>query len=57
VGEGVWTLFGEVVRRFGAKPALVEWDTDLPAVDVLLAEADRARDCLNAQEGADARAA
>ena len=57
VGEGVWTLFGEVVRRFGAKPALVEWDTDLPAVDVLLTEADRARECLNAQEGADARAA
>ncbi|MBM3651142.1 MAG: DUF692 domain-containing protein [Alphaproteobacteria bacterium] len=42
VGEGVWALFGEVVQRFGARPTLIEWDTDLPALDVLLDEAARA---------------
>ncbi len=57
VSEGVWKLFGEVVGRFGPKPALVEWDTDLPDVNVLLAEADRARAFLDAEGGADARAA
>jgi uncharacterized protein (UPF0276 family) len=57
VSESVWSLFGEAVRRLGPKPALVEWDTDLPALDVLLAEAGRARAVLEAGNGADARAA
>jgi hypothetical protein len=30
------------LRRFGVLPTLVEWDTDLPALDVLLGEADHA---------------
>lgn len=42
VSEGVWTLFAEVVGRFGHRPTLVEWDTDLPALPVLLEEAARA---------------
>jgi uncharacterized protein len=42
VSEGVWTLFADVVKRFGARPTLVEWDTDLPALSVLLDEAARA---------------
>ncbi len=29
--------------RFGAQPTLIEWDTDIPALDVLLDEAQRAR--------------
>lgn len=55
VGEGVWSLFGEIVRRHGPRPTLVEWDTDLPALDVLLDEARRAGQVLGV--GADARAA
>lgn len=55
VAEGVWSLFGEIVRRHGPRPTLVEWDTDLPALDVLLDEARRARRVLGM--GADARAA
>jgi len=35
----VWALFEEACRRFGPKPTLIEWDTDLPALDVLLDEA------------------
>ena len=42
VGDAVWTLFDEVVRRFGPRPTLIEWDTDIPALSVLLDEASRA---------------
>jgi len=55
VGEGVWALFDEIVRRYGPRPTLVEWDTDLPALPVLLDEARRAGRALGIV--ADARAA
>lgn len=35
----VWRVYAHAVRRFGPRPTLVEWDTDLPALDVLLHEA------------------
>ena len=35
----VWTLYSHTINRFGPVPTLIEWDTDLPALDVLLAEA------------------
>jgi uncharacterized protein (UPF0276 family) len=57
VSEGVWNLFEKVVGRFGPKPTLVEWDTDIPELNVLLGEAERARAFLQAKDGADARAA
>ncbi len=57
VGEGVWSLFGEIVRRFGPRPTLVEWDTDLPALDVLLDEARQAGRALAAEAESNARAA
>lgn len=56
VSEAVLGLFGEIVRRYGKRPALVEWDTDIPALDVLLDEARRAERVLLAGR-ADARAA
>lgn len=43
VAPEVWTLYQAAVARFGAVPTLVEWDTDIPALEVLLAEADKAR--------------
>ncbi|HEY4065630.1 MAG TPA: DUF692 domain-containing protein [Burkholderiaceae bacterium] len=43
VCDEVWALHAEACRRFGSKPTLIEWDTDLPALDVLLDEAARAR--------------
>jgi uncharacterized protein len=38
----VWQVYRHAIERLGAKPTLVEWDTDLPAFDVLLAEAREA---------------
>jgi uncharacterized protein (UPF0276 family) len=42
----VWPLYKSVVARFGPRPTLIEWDTDLPALEVLLAEARKAQDIL-----------
>src|ERR1700738_3945850 len=42
VSDGVWALFAEVVKRFGARPTLIEWDTDIPPLGVLLDEAAQA---------------
>ena len=38
----VWALCEHALRRCGPLPVLVEWDTDLPPLDVLLDEAARA---------------
>ena len=38
----VWQAYRHAVARFGAVPTLIEWDTDIPALDVLLGEAARA---------------
>lgn len=35
----VWRLFETALRRLGPVPTLIEWDTDVPALDVLVAEA------------------
>jgi uncharacterized protein (UPF0276 family) len=43
VSEEVWLLYEEAIRRMGRRPTLIEWDTDIPALDVLLDEAARAR--------------
>lgn len=42
VAEPVWALLRETVRRIGDRPTLIEWDTDVPALDTLLDEAARA---------------
>lgn len=43
VSEEVWMLYAEACKRLGPKPTLIEWDTDLPSLDVLLDEAATAR--------------
>lgn len=43
VCDPVWSLYAEACRRFGARPTLIEWDTDLPALDVLLSQAAQAQ--------------
>lgn len=43
VCDAVWGLYRHAMGRFGAVPTLIEWDTDVPALDVLLDEASRAR--------------
>lgn len=43
VRDEVWQVYAHARQRFGAVPTLIEWDTDVPELDVLLAEAERAR--------------
>jgi uncharacterized protein (UPF0276 family) len=42
VCDEVWTLYQAALQRIGPVPTLIEWDTDIPALPVLLAEAERA---------------
>jgi uncharacterized protein (UPF0276 family) len=42
VGDAVWQLYQTTVQRFGCRPTLIEWDADLPAWPVLVAEAAKA---------------
>ncbi len=39
VAPAVWALYAEALARFGPVPTLVEWDTDVPPLEVLLGEA------------------
>lgn len=39
----VWEIYRHAQQRFGGVPALVEWDTGIPPLAVLLEEADCAR--------------
>ena len=41
IGE-VWSLYEEALRRFGPVPTLIEWDQNVPALDVLVDEAHHA---------------
>jgi uncharacterized protein (UPF0276 family) len=42
VSPVVWALYERALDRFGALPTLVEWDTNVPPLEVLLDEARRA---------------
>ena len=50
VRPAVWQAYRHAIARFGALPSLIEWDTDVPALEVLLDQAAQARchgaDCL-----------
>jgi len=48
VCDAVWNLYRAALRRFGDVPTLIEWDTDIPALEVLAAEAAKA-DALRAE--------
>lgn len=43
VPDPVWSLYAHALACFGPIPTLIEWDTDVPALSVLLEEAERAR--------------
>lgn len=42
VAEAVWVLYEQTIRRFPHALTLIEWDSNLPALSVLLAEAAEA---------------
>jgi uncharacterized protein len=48
VAEPVWNLHAAALQRFGPVPALIEWDTKLPALEILLDEARQAQDLADA---------
>ena len=55
VAEPVWDLYGRALARFGPVPTLVEWDTNLPELTVLLDEAARAERFLRGAQGRERR--
>jgi uncharacterized protein (UPF0276 family) len=46
VVDDVWSLFAYALRCLGPRPTLIEWDTDVPPLGVLVAEADKANSLL-----------
>lgn len=48
VPETVWSLFEQTLALTGPRPTLIEWDTDVPSLDVLMTEARRADALLEA---------
>jgi len=55
VADPVWTLYERAIARIGRVPTLIEWDTEVPALEVLVDEAARARrrfDCAAVRDAA-----
>lgn len=50
VAPPVWGLYAEALERFGPCPTLIEWDSDLPPLSVLVEEAARAQRLLEAHD-------
>jgi uncharacterized protein (UPF0276 family) len=48
VAKPVWNLHVAALQRFGPVPALIEWDTNLPTLEILLDEARHAQELANA---------
>lgn len=47
----VWDLYAFAIARFGPLPTLIEWDTNIPELSVLAAEAARADELLETTRG------
>jgi len=54
VAEPVWELYTAALRRFGPVPTLIEWDTNLPTLEVLLDDAHQAEELADARRYVDA---
>lgn len=48
VADAVWRLYESALQLFGPVPTLVEWDNNVPTLDVLLNEAQTAADLMEA---------
>ena len=46
VHPDVWALYEWVIERLGPRPTLIEWDTQLPTLDVLVRQAEQAETIL-----------
>jgi uncharacterized protein len=47
ISVGVWDLYASVLRQFGPRPTMIEWDSDIPSLEVLLGEAARAQNIID----------
>ncbi len=47
----VWELYEYVLQQIGPRPTLIEWDADIPALSVLMAEAAKAQQRMEATHG------
>ena len=52
VTDDVWALYVRILERYGYRPTLVEWDTNIPPLEILVAESLRARDLSRCAVGA-----
>lgn len=52
VCEDVWRIYRHAQMRLGPVPSLIEWDTDIPPLAVLLQEAEQARTWAGVAHGA-----
>ncbi len=43
VAPEVWALYGQALQLYGPKPTLIEWDTAIPPLEVLMEEAAHAQ--------------
>jgi uncharacterized protein (UPF0276 family) len=50
VAPEVWSLYDAAIERFGTVPTLIEWDTDIPAFEVLEGEAATAQRIMASHE-------
>ena len=50
VAPAVWRLYQAALTHFGPVPTLIEWDTNIPPLAVLLKEAHMAHEMLEARE-------
>jgi uncharacterized protein len=56
VAPAVWDLYAAALDRFGRVPTLIEWDTRIPPLDVLLAQARGAQGILDEERHEQRRA-
>ncbi|MDO9052759.1 MAG: DUF692 domain-containing protein [Gallionella sp.] len=47
----VWALYEYVLQQIGPRPTLIEWDSDIPPLSVLMGEATKARQYMEACHG------
>jgi uncharacterized protein (UPF0276 family) len=51
VAPAVWELYRSALEQFGPLPTLIEWDTEIPTLDVLVAEAAKAQKIMDQTVG------
>lgn len=49
VAPAVWSLYREALKCFGPVPTLIEWDTEVPVLEILMEEAATAEVALDKQ--------